>query len=86
MISPIGLPHTYKNRPIPISNYPIAISFSSFIICMVAGVCDLFCFFVQFAVTELISFFPYHFFVYIGNVGTPFHGEGKCVTGVFFLP
>ena len=82
MISPVGLPRTYKHRPIPISIYPIAISFSSFIICMVAGVFDLF-FFFKFAFTELFSFFPYHS-CYIGNVGTPFHGEGKCVTGVVF--
>ena len=49
---------------------------------MVAGVCDL-GFFFKFAFPELFSFFPYHF-SYIGNVGTPFHGEGKCVTGVVF--
>ena len=84
MISPVGLPHTYKNRPIPISNYPIAISFSSFIICMVAGVCDLF-FFCKICRHRTNFLLSIPFFVYIGNVGTPFHGEGKCVTGVGFF-
>ena len=76
MISPVGLPHTYKNRPIPISNYPIAISFSSFIICMVAGVCDLF-FFVKFAATELFSFFPYHLLYILEMSGRHFTVRGN---------